>query len=151
MYLRSVTPHPTPVVFPHAVLSRAKVSRAEPSRAEARWLLQAVNSSWQHCLTTPVNIMSGKKAACETTVPRQSVNMVTTQQGNEARFPLSDWGFIRESVIKSDRAWIVKSPSPVKSIVIQLYRNDYRGSIWDTADGSTCVIVNCVNVRAKVQ
>jgi hypothetical protein len=43
----------------------------------------------------------------------------------------------------------VKSPSPVKSIVIELYRNDYRRSIWDTADGSTCVIVNCVNVRAS--
>jgi hypothetical protein len=36
--------------------------------------------------------------------------------------------------------WIVKSPSPVKSIVIELYRNDYRRSICDTADGSNC---NC--------
>jgi hypothetical protein len=45
----------------------------------------------------------------------------------------------------------VKSPSPVKSVVIELYRNDYRRSVCDTADGSTCVIVNCVAVRANVQ
>jgi hypothetical protein len=47
--------------------------------------------------------------------------------------------------------WTVKSPSPVKSTVIELYRNDYRRSIWDTAVGSTSVIVNCVNVRVNVQ
>jgi hypothetical protein len=46
---------------------------------------------------------------------------------------------------------IVKSPSPVKSIVIELHRNDYRRSICDTADGSTCEIVDCVSVRANVQ
>jgi hypothetical protein len=45
----------------------------------------------------------------------------------------------------------VKSPSPVKSIVIELYRNDYRRSNCDTADGSTCEIVNGVNVRANVE
>jgi hypothetical protein len=47
--------------------------------------------------------------------------------------------------------WIVKSPSPVKSIVIELYRNDYSRTICDTADDRTCVTVNCVNVRANVQ
>jgi hypothetical protein len=43
----------------------------------------------------------------------------------------------------------VKSSSPVNSIVIALYRNDYRRSNCDTADGSTCVIVNCISVRAS--
>jgi hypothetical protein len=53
-------------------------------------------------------------------------------------------------VIKRATVWIVKSPSPVKSIVIELYRKDYSRSICDTADGSTCEIVNCVSVRANV-
>jgi hypothetical protein len=52
-------------------------------------------------------------------------------------------------VISSDAVRIKKSPSPVKSIVIELYRNDYRRSILDTADGSTCEIVNCIIVRAS--
>jgi hypothetical protein len=38
----------------------------------------------------------------------------------------------------------------VKSIVIELYRKDYiRRRNCDTLDGSTCVIINCVNVRAS--
>jgi hypothetical protein len=45
--------------------------------------------------------------------------------------------------------WIVKSPCPVKSIVIELYRNDYRRSNCDTVDGSNCKTVNGVNVRAS--
>jgi hypothetical protein len=45
--------------------------------------------------------------------------------------------------------WIVKSPSPVKSIATELYRNDYRRCNCDTADGSNCEIVNGVNVRAS--
>jgi hypothetical protein len=45
----------------------------------------------------------------------------------------------------------VKSPSPVKSTVIELYRNDYRISNCDTADGSNCEIINCVSVRANVE
>jgi hypothetical protein len=52
-------------------------------------------------------------------------------------------------VLSSDRVWIVKSLSSVKSIVIELYRNDYRTSNCDTANGSTCDIVNGVNVRAS--
>jgi hypothetical protein len=39
--------------------------------------------------------------------------------------------------------------SPVKSIVIELYRKDYRRSNCDTADGRKCEIVNGVNVRAS--
>jgi hypothetical protein len=85
-------PPPPPAVFLHAVPSRAEVSRAEPKHAGC---YEAVNSSWQRCLTTPVNTTSGNKAAHEMTVARQSVNTVTTQQGNEPCFPLSDWGFIR--------------------------------------------------------
>jgi hypothetical protein len=54
-----------------------------------------------------------------------------------------------DCVICSDRLWIVKSPSPVKSIVIEFYRKDYRRSNCDTADGSNCKIVNGVNVRAS--
>jgi hypothetical protein len=56
-----------------------------------------------------------------------------------------------DCVISSDRVWIVKSPSPVKSIVIELYRKDYRRCNCDTADGNNCEIVNCVNVRANVE
>jgi hypothetical protein len=41
--------------------------------------------------------------------------------------------------------------SELKSIVIELYRNDYRRRNCDTADASTCVIVNCVAVRANVE
>jgi hypothetical protein len=37
----------------------------------------------------------------------------------------------------------------VKSIVIELYRKDYRRRNCDTADGSNCEIVNGVNVRAS--
>jgi hypothetical protein len=51
----------------------------------------------------------------------------------------------------SESVWIKKSPSPVNSIVIELYRNDYRRSNCDTADGSTCETVNCVAVRANVE
>jgi hypothetical protein len=56
-------------------------------------------------------------------------------------------------VISSDTVWIMKSPSPVKFIVIELYRKDYSRSICDTADGSSCEIVNCVSVsvRANVE
>jgi hypothetical protein len=47
----------------------------------------------------------------------------------------------------------MKSPSPVKSSSYEgLYRvngSDYSRSICDAAGGSTCVIVNCVNVRAS--
>jgi hypothetical protein len=43
----------------------------------------------------------------------------------------------------------MKLRSPVKSFVIELCRTDYRRSIFDTADGSICVIANCVNVRAS--
>jgi hypothetical protein len=43
----------------------------------------------------------------------------------------------------------VKSPCPVKSTAIELYRNDYRKSNCDTVDGSNCKIVNGVNVRAS--
>jgi hypothetical protein len=57
----------------------------------------------------------------------------------------------RVSWIVAATVWTVKSLSPVKFIVTELYRNDYSRSICDTADGSTCVIVNCVNVRANVQ
>jgi hypothetical protein len=78
---------PTPVVFLHAVPSRAEVSRAELKQAGC---YKAVNRSWQHCLTTPVNTTSGNKAAREMTVARQLVNTVTTQQENEAHFPLSN-------------------------------------------------------------
>jgi hypothetical protein len=63
---------PPPAVFLHT----------EPKHAGC---YEAVNSSWQRCLTTPVNTTSGNKAARETTVARQSVNTVTTQQGNEGR------------------------------------------------------------------
>jgi hypothetical protein len=45
----------------------------------------------------------------------------------------------------------VNSPSPAKSIFSKLHRNDYRRNIGDTADCSTCVILNCVNVRANVE
>jgi hypothetical protein len=55
---------------------------------------------------------------------------------------------VRIEPVFSETVWIVKSPSPVKSIVIELYRNDCRGSVWD---GSTCVIVNGVNVRVRIQ
>jgi hypothetical protein len=79
--------HPPPAVFFHAVPSRADVSRAETKHAGC---YEAVNSFEQRCLTTPVNTTTGNKAARETTVARQSVNTVTTQQENEARFPLSD-------------------------------------------------------------
>jgi hypothetical protein len=51
----------------------------------------------------------------------------------------------------SERVWIKKLPIPVKSIVIELYRNDYRRRNCDTADGSNCEIVNCVAVRANVE
>jgi hypothetical protein len=37
----------------------------------------------------------------------------------------------------------------VKSIVIELYRNDYRRSNCDTVDGSNCKIINGVRVRAS--
>jgi hypothetical protein len=57
----------------------------------------------------------------------------------------------RVSDIEPARAWIVKPPSPVNCIVIELYRNDYRKSNCETADGSTCVIVNCVAVRGNVE
>jgi hypothetical protein len=43
----------------------------------------------------------------------------------------------------------VKSPSPVKSIVVDLYRKDDRRSNCETADGSSCKIGNGVNVRAS--
>jgi hypothetical protein len=56
--------------------------RVEPKWAKACWLLRSSKNSGS--------------------VARQSVNTVTTQQGNEARVPLSDWGFIRESVIRSE-------------------------------------------------
>jgi hypothetical protein len=39
----------------------------------------------------------------------------------------------------------VKSPSPVKSIVIELYRKDYSIS------NCNCEIVNCVSVRVNVE
>jgi hypothetical protein len=58
---------------------------------------------------------------------------------------------VRIEPVFSERVWIKKSPIPVKSIVIELYRNDYRRSNCDTADVSTCEIVNCVAVRANVE
>jgi hypothetical protein len=39
----------------------------------------------------------------------------------------------------------------VKSIVNELYRNDYSRSICDTAEDSNSEIVNCVIVRANVE
>jgi hypothetical protein len=45
--------------------------------------------------------------------------------------------------------WIVKLPSPAKSIVIELYGSYYRISNCDTVDGSNCKIVNGVSVRAS--
>jgi hypothetical protein len=51
-----------------------------------------------------------------------------------------------DCVISSDRVQIVKSLSPVKSTVIELYRKDYRRRNCDTADGSNCEIVHCVSV-----
>jgi hypothetical protein len=54
-------------------------------------------------------------------------------------------------VIKRATVWIVKSPSPAKSIVIELYGSDYMISNCDTAEGSTCEIVNCVIVKANVE
>jgi hypothetical protein len=78
--------HPPPAVFLHAVPSRAELSQAEPKHAG---YYEAVNSSWQRCLTTLVNT-SGNKTAHETTVARQSVNTVTMQQRNKAHFPLSN-------------------------------------------------------------
>jgi hypothetical protein len=45
----------------------------------------------------------------------------------------------------------MNSPSPVKSIFIELYRNDCRRSNCDTADGSNCEIVKCVSVRVNVE
>jgi hypothetical protein len=44
----------------------------------------------------------------------------------------------------------ITESSEVQQLRVELYRKDYR-SIWDTADGSTCVIVNGVNVRANVE
>jgi hypothetical protein len=51
----------------------------------------------------------------------------------------------------SERVWIVKSPSLVKSIINVLYRSGYSRSICDSADGSICEILNCVSVRANVE
>jgi hypothetical protein len=56
----------------------------------------------------------------------------------------------RVSRIVAATVWIEKSPSPAKSIVIELYKNDYSRSNCDTAEGSTCEIVNCISVRANV-
>jgi hypothetical protein len=43
----------------------------------------------------------------------------------------------------------ITESSEVRHLRVELYRKDYRRSIWDTADGSTCVIVYGVNVRAS--
>jgi hypothetical protein len=45
----------------------------------------------------------------------------------------------------------ITESSEVQQLRVELYKKDYRRSIWDTADGSTCVIVNCVSVRANVE
>jgi hypothetical protein len=105
--------HGTPLQRCFSMRCRVEPMWAEVSRAEARLLLRSSKHLWQRCLTIPLNTTSGNKAAGETTVARQSVNTVTTQQGNEARVPLSDWGFIRGSVIRNDTVWIKKSPSAV--------------------------------------
>jgi hypothetical protein len=121
---------------------RAEPKWAEVSRAEAGWLLRSSKQLWQRSLTTPVNTTSGYKAARETTVASQSVNTVTTQQGNEARVPLSDWGFIRESVIKShrrecvtssDKEWTVNAERKPGRVVRRFYvivRDNWNVSKW---------------------
>jgi hypothetical protein len=56
-----------------------------------------------------------------------------------------------DCVISSDRVWIVKSPSPVKSSSGTECMAVTTGEVFDTADGSKCEIVNCVSARANVQ
>jgi hypothetical protein len=45
----------------------------------------------------------------------------------------------------------ITESSEFQQLRVELYRKDYRRSIWDTADDSTCVIVNGANVRANVE
>jgi hypothetical protein len=61
-------------VFLHVVPRRAKVRQVEPKHAG---YYAAKKNSWQRC-------------------PATSANTAITQQGSEACFPLSGWGFIRE-------------------------------------------------------
>jgi hypothetical protein len=43
----------------------------------------------------------------------------------------------------------ITDSSEVQQLRVELYGKNYRRSIWNTADGSTCVIVNRASVRAS--
>jgi hypothetical protein len=101
---------------------------------------------------------SGNVTGTATALPSNTCKHDVTQQvtGNGIKAGGQDtmWlglGLGLGRLVSYEWVWIVKSPSPVKCIVIEFYKNDYRRSKCDTADGSTCVILNCISGRANVE